>query len=77
MHTSNFRIREIFLHKIHLCHLKALAIQMGQRSRLRGKGKGQLVGIEGLVIPVKPLVQLGYFPSPKRGWPAWANWARI
>ena len=52
---------EIFLHKVHLIHLETLSVQVFQGTGFRGEGEGQLVGIERLVIPVKPLVQLAVF----------------
>ena len=57
----NFGAGEIFLHKIHLVYLEALSVEMFQGTGLCGEGKGQLVRIQCLIIPVKPLIQLAVF----------------
>ena len=61
------RLREKFLHKIHTRDLIRLPVQALQGTCLRGEGKGQLVGIEGLIGPVEPLVQLAVFAVAQQG----------
>ena len=41
--------------------MKALAVQVFQSAGLGGKGEGQLIGIQRLIIPVKALIQLAIF----------------
>ena len=46
--------------------MKAPAVQVTEAPGVGGKQEGQLVGIEGLIGPVKPLVQLAIFPVPQQ-----------
>ena len=67
MPFSYFHIGEILLRKIHLFHLKGLAVQVGQRPCIRGEGEGQFVGIQRLIVPVKALVQLAVLAVSQQG----------
>ena len=58
---------KIFLCKIHICNLEALSIEVLQTACIGGEGEGQLVGIQGLVVPVKPFVQLAVFAVTQQG----------
>ena len=66
-------------HEIHLVHGPHPAVEAGQTAGIGGEAEGQLVGAEGLAPGAAVLFVLArpYFPSPSRGWPAAANWARI
>jgi len=52
---------EIFGYEVHVLHLIGLTVQAFQAARLGGKGEAKLIGIEGLVGAVEPLVQLAVF----------------
>ena len=65
--SADMNTGKVFLHKIHLVHLEALFVEMFQGTGLRGEGKGQLVGIQRLVVSVKPLVQLAIFAITQEG----------
>ena len=55
---SDFDAGKVFFHKVHLLHLEGFSVQVIQASGIGGEGEGQLIGIEGLVIPVIFFVQL-------------------
>ena len=58
---------EVFLHKVNFFHLEGPAVQILQRACIRGKPEGQPVGVEGLIIPVKALVELAVFAVTQQG----------
>ena len=49
--------------------MEGFAVQIVERSGIGGELKGQLVGIQSLIVPVKPLVQLAVFAVPQQGVP--------
>ena len=48
-------------------HLKGFPIQVVQGARVGGKGKGEPVGVQRLVVPVEAFVQLAVFAVPQQG----------
>ena len=48
-------IGEILLHEVHFAHLEGAPIQVRQRASFGGKGEGQFVGIQCLVVAVEAL----------------------
>ena len=56
------RIRgEILCYKVHLFYLKGFSTERLQNTGIGLKGKGQLVGIEGLILPVILCLGLSVF----------------
>ena len=64
---SDFGSREVFFHEVHIFHLEGFAVQIFQRTGIGGEVEGQLVGVQSLVIPVKPLVQLAVLAVAQEG----------
>ena len=64
---GNFGAGEVFFHKVYLIYLEALSVQVFQATGIGGKGKGQFVGIQGLIVPVKPLIQLAILAVTQQG----------
>ena len=62
-----FHIGKILFYKIHILHLEAFPVQMGQAAGIGGKLKSELIGVKGLIIAIKPLIQLSVFPVPQQG----------
>ena len=58
---------EVFLGEVHGFHPEALAVQVFQASCVGGEAEGQLVGIQGLDLSVKPLVQLAVLAVTQQG----------
>ena len=67
MSFLNLHIGEILRHEVHMRHLKGFPIQVVQGALVGGKGKGEPVGVQRLLIPVEPLIQLAVFPVPQQG----------
>ena len=58
---------EIFRHKVHLGCLEGFSVQVVQGAGVGGKGEGEAVGVQRLVVPVKALVQFAVFPVSQQG----------
>ena len=58
---------EIFFGEIHAADHERLSVQILQRTGLGFKDKGQLVGVQGLVGPVKALVELAVLAVAQQG----------
>lgn len=72
------RIRgEILCYKVHLFYLKGFSTERLQNTGIGLKGKGQLVGIEGLILPVILCLGLSVFSVSQQRMTAAENWARI
>ena len=58
---------KMLLDEIHFLDLEALAVEVVQIASLGGEGKGQLVGIQCLILPVGTFVQLAVFAIAQQG----------
>ena len=58
---------EVFLHKVHIFHFEGLAVQVGKGTGIGGEVEGQLIGVQGLIVPVEALVQLAVFTVTQEG----------
>ena len=66
-HKSGVDTGEIFFGKINVFNLEGSAVQISQGASIGGKSEGQLIGIQRLIFPVKPLVQFSVFAVTQKG----------